>query len=135
MTSLRMDLFNCGQYLRVHGEGPMDRLGNGIHFVGIDEEGLGHCAARAGERRQDEDARLVDLARHVLLGHQIHPVAERSDEGHFRVAIKRRQVLLPPRFLSISRLFFILFPKRCLPEKCSRKCSGWATSRRWKSGR
>ena len=48
-----------------------------------------HDSAGAGEGGEDEDAGVVVvLARHELLGHEVHPVPQRSDQRHLMSSIQ-----------------------------------------------
>ena len=62
-------------------------------------QGLLHEPARPREGGEYEDARvLVVLAGHELLGHKVHPVAERGDQGHLDETRKK----LPKKMNCVS---------------------------------
>ena len=79
-----------------HLQGDADHVGGLLDVVGIDDQRLGHLLRRAGELRQDEHAGVVGvLRRHVLLGHQVHAVAQRRHHADARGAVDAGQP--PPR--------------------------------------
>ena len=49
-----------------------------LDVVGIDLQRLAHLGGRACELAEDEHAVLVGAGRDELLGHEVHPVAERA---------------------------------------------------------
>ncbi len=88
---------------RVHAQLPLvvahvvrvlDGIGEHLTLERIHQQRLVHGLAGARERRQNEHARVVDLTRHVLLGDQVHAVADRRDQSDGRVAIISGQLEL-----------------------------------------
>src|ERR1051325_6752404 len=69
---------------RGHREGEMQGRGALIVVIGIDADGLGELAGRAGEVTQDEDPALVVSRRHEFLGHEIHPVMQAGHHAELR---------------------------------------------------
>ena len=60
---------------------------------GLHGEGLVQLVRRAGELRQHERAAEVVAARDVLLGDEVHPVAQRRDEHDVGREVERRHLL------------------------------------------
>ena len=79
--------------MAVHLHGVADRPLERTVVVRIDEHRVGQLVGGAGELRQHEHAVTVDVRRDVLLGDEVHPVAERRDEHHVTRAVQRDQLL------------------------------------------
>jgi hypothetical protein len=78
----------------VHVQGPGQGVGDLFGAVGVDDQRLLHLPRGAGEARQDQHARILRRLRgHVLLGHQVHAVAQRRDQGRPGRAIDPRQLV------------------------------------------
>ena len=68
------------------------------------EERIGQLLSRTGKSRQDEDARIGGiLCGHVLLGHQIHSVAQRRHQTDTGDSIEASQGLAPHRTRHIAQ--------------------------------
>ena len=77
--------------LEVHGQGALQRLGDFLGAVRIDDQGLAHLVGRAGELRQHQHAGIVGiLGGDELLGDQVHPVAHGRDQAHLGGAVDPR---------------------------------------------
>ena len=64
-----------------HGDRPVDGLGDPVDVVRVDDHGALELAGGAGERGQDQHPRVVGvLSGDVLLGHQVHAVAQRGHQ-------------------------------------------------------
>ena len=79
-------------FIEWHFEGSVHHLGRMIQLVRIDDEGLVHHFACAGERRQDQHTRFFDLAGYKLFGHKIHSVPERCHHSNGGIAIESSQL-------------------------------------------
>jgi len=87
-----------------HFEGPAQGLGGGVAVVRVGQQRLGQRRGAGGEGRQNQHARLVDAARHELLGRGVAGVvARRRRQQHVGVAVQRRQLRLQ-RLDAISQL-------------------------------
>ena len=70
-----------------HGQRGVQRLGNLVRVVRIDQQGGGKLARGAGKARQHEHARVLRvLCGHIFLGHQVHAIAQRRHQAHPRLA-------------------------------------------------
>ena len=69
--------------------------------MGVDEHCIGELVGRAGELRQHEHAVAVDVRGGVLLGDQVHPVAERRDEHDVAGSVERHQVVVGERLVQV----------------------------------
>ena len=59
-----------------HAERAIQRGGNLVAIVRIDDQGAGQLLRRPGKLRQDQYARVIRiLRRDVLLRHQVHTIA------------------------------------------------------------
>ena len=61
--------------------------------VGIDLQGLGQFDGRTGHFAQYQYARIVGLGGYVLLGHEVHAVAQGCDERHVGDTVHGGQLL------------------------------------------
>src|SRR5882724_10610530 len=78
----------------VHAERLQNRIGHLLDIVRIDEQSAGlELLGRAGELAQNERAILLDTARAIFLGYQIHSVFERRYEGDVAPAIMREEII------------------------------------------
>ena len=75
----------------VHLDGGHDRLAQRLAVVRVDEHGVGQLVGGAGELRQHEHAVAVEAGRDVLLGDEVHAVAQRRHEHHVAGAVERRR--------------------------------------------
>src|SRR5262252_3405029 len=60
-----------------------------------------NVARRAGELGQNECAPEIDTRGHILLGHQVHAVAQRSDHHHVGRAEQRHQFAAAIRLMQV----------------------------------
>jgi hypothetical protein len=80
--------------VEVHVQRPGQGVGNLFGAVGIDDQRLLHLPRGAGEARQDQHARILRRLRgDVLLGHQVHAVAQRRDQRGLGGAIDPGQLV------------------------------------------
>ena len=61
-----------------------------------------HHAACSGKGRQDQHAGPPGATRHKLLGHQVHPVAQRGHQCHVRVPIEAGQLVLAQAAVDVA---------------------------------
>ncbi len=71
-----------GALVTIHLQRSLEGLGRTHLVVGIDAQGLAQLVGSAGELAQQEHPGAIGLAGHVLLGHQVHAIAEGTDPGH-----------------------------------------------------
>ena len=83
-----------GLFLLGHLEGAMDGLGNLLHVVGIDQQGVGKLVGSAGESAEDQDALFVVAGGDKFLGDQIHSVVQRGDHAHGGGAVVASDLLV-----------------------------------------
>ena len=69
--------------------------------VRVDEHRVGQFVGGAGELRQDEHAVTVDVGRGVLLGDEVHPVAERRHQHHVAGAVERDELVERQRLVEV----------------------------------
>ena len=76
----------------------MDRrvepLRGALRVIGIDHQHVVHLFVGAGEPREHQRAAVVDPGGGVLLGDQVHAVAQRRDQSHVGRAVHRDQIFL-----------------------------------------
>ena len=75
----------------VHLDGRDDGVAQRAAVVRVDEHGVGQLVGGAGELRQHEHAVAVEARRDVLLGDEVHAVAQRCHEHHVARAVEGRR--------------------------------------------
>ena len=70
----------------------LQRVGEGVGGVGIDEQRLGHLARGAGERREDQHALAIVARRDELLRDEVHAVVQRRDHADVGRAVAGEDV-------------------------------------------
>ncbi len=75
-----------------HRQGHGERVRHGLDVERIDEQGFLQLFGRAGHLRQDQHAVVVELRRHVLLGDEIHAVAQRCHQRDVGQPVQRDQL-------------------------------------------
>ena len=70
----------------------MQRVLDGVRVVRVAQERVPQLAGRAGELAQHERAAVVDARRDVLLGDEVHPVAQRRHHHHVGGAVERGEL-------------------------------------------
>ena len=87
-----------------HVEGRRQRLGQAVGVVGVDHQRPVEVVGRAGQLAQDQDpaASAGGADGGELVGHQVHPVAQRGHEGDVRSAVEGRQVGLVERLVAVA---------------------------------
>ena len=73
----------------VHLDRGDDRLAQGGVVVGVDEHGVGQLVGRPGELGQHQHAVAVEAGGDVLLGDEVHAVAQRRHQHHVTGAVQR----------------------------------------------
>ena len=69
--------------------------------VRVDEHGVGQLVGGAGELRQHEHAVAVEAGRDVLLGDQVHAVAQRRHEHHVAGAVEGDELVERQRLVQV----------------------------------
>ena len=69
----------------------MQRVRNILEVVRIDRQGLFHILGGSGQPADDERAIVARAAGDVLLGHQVHAVAQGRNQGHVGGGIEDRE--------------------------------------------
>jgi hypothetical protein len=78
--------------VRLHRQRAVEHLGGAVGVVGIHLERLGQLPAGTRELAQHQHAVAVGAGGDELLGHEVHPVAERRHHHHVGGAVERHQV-------------------------------------------
>ena len=79
---------------QIHVQGPVEGRGRAVNIVRVDDHGFDQVLGRAAELGQQQDAGVVGLGRNILLGDEIHAVAQGGDQTHIGLAVKRGQLFL-----------------------------------------
>ena len=78
---------------RIHGAGLVDGVGHPLDIKGVDQKRAAlQLGRRPGEFAENEHAVVFDGAGAELLGHQIHAVLERRDQGNLAGAVVGQQL-------------------------------------------
>ena len=80
--------------LLAHFQSLADGAGQLVHVVRVDEQRIAQLLRRPGETAQDECAAIVLPGGDEFLGHEIHPVVERSDQANRSRAIEAGDLLV-----------------------------------------
>lgn len=78
------------------GQSPVHGIGDFVLVVRVDQKRFPHLLGCSGQFAQGERRRLIGPAGHKFLGHQIHPVAQGSDQGHVASPVQRHQFVKLP---------------------------------------
>ncbi len=76
---------------RRHAERVLDLRRDVVDVVGVHAHRLGEILGGTGELRQDQHAVVVHAARDVLLGDEVHAVAERRHQRDVGRGVVRRR--------------------------------------------
>jgi hypothetical protein len=78
--------------LERHGQRLADRPGDAVDVERVDEDRPVDLLGGAREAAEQQHPVLVELARHELLRHEVHPVLQRRDEAHVGRAVHPREL-------------------------------------------
>ncbi len=70
-----------------------DRLLHPVDVVRVDEKGAFQFVGCPGEFAEDEHAVVIEAARHILLGHEVHAIPEGRDQHHIGGQVERHHLL------------------------------------------
>jgi hypothetical protein len=82
-----------GPFALRHRNGLEDGLLHAVDVVRVDEERPLQFVGCPGEFTENEHAVVVEAAGHVLLGHEVHAVAQGGDEHHVGGEIERHHLI------------------------------------------
>ena len=88
-------------FVLAHLERALERRRNRLDVVRIHDQRFGELVRGSGELAQHEHAVAVDARRDVLLGDEIHAVAQRRDEHHVGRAVARGELDLVHRVVHV----------------------------------
>ena len=76
-----------------HFQRPDERRNDLLRVIRIDPDGVGQLHGCSGHFAEDQYARIAVLDGDVLLGHEVHAVAQRSDQSYVGDVVHGRQLL------------------------------------------